>query len=406
MPMQYYQRLRQRGISTWLLTHARVRPEFEGSEIADQVLYIEDQRLHRLLWRLGLLLPSRISYLTTGYLSRLLTQACQRRKSRQLVKELSIDVVHQPIPVSPKEPSLLYDLGAPVIMGPLNGGMDFPPAFKSADSIFTQLLLRGMRWLSHGLNTLVPGKHKATLILVANDRTRLALPSGHSPRVENMVENGVDLQLWKPRELLQAMQAANHTRFVFMGRLVDVKRVDMLLDAFAKACRQQSMSLLVIGDGPLLPDLQRQAKALGILAPSSEAKSSVHFAGWMSQADAAQRLRTQDCLVLPSIRECGGAVVLEAMAASLPVIAVHWGGPADYLDDSCGILIEPKGPAHVTQEMEQALVTLARNPALRHRLGAQGRTRVEKEFDWEKKIDAILILYARAATHASRRGLA
>jgi glycosyltransferase involved in cell wall biosynthesis len=397
LPMHYYEYLRRRGVAAWLLTHERVKLEFEGNAHADQVLYVEERWSHRVLWWLSQRLPSRIETLTTGYLSRLSTQINQRRQIRQLVKSLAIDVVHQPMPVSPKEPSLLYGLGAPVVIGPLNGGMDFPPAFKSTDSVFGRSLLRGLRWLSHGLNVLAPGKLKAALILVANERTRLALPAGHAPRVEYMVENGVDLQLWQPREPAQEAVAAGPTRYVFMGRLVDVKRVDLLLDAFAQASREQPMSLLVIGDGPLLPELKQQAAALGILAPDGESATGVHFAGWMTQLDAARRLKMQDCLVLPSIRECGGAVVLEAMAASLPVIAVDWGGPADYLDPSCGILIAPQNAQFLTQEMAKALVTLARDPVLRHQLGAQGRAKVEREFDWEKKIDAILSAYARAA---------
>lgn len=405
LPMHYYEHLRRRGVPVWLLTHERVRPEFEGSEQADHVFYSEDRKMHRFLWRVGARLPDRIENLTTAYWSRLLTQIIQRRKIRRLVKELSIDVIHQPIPVSPKEPSLLYGFDVPVVIGPLNGGMDFPPAFQSADSVFTRLFLRGSRWLSHGLNVLAPGKRRAAAILVANERTRLALPSGHSRSVEHMVENGVDLRLWQPRAPSpQAQQGARPARYVFMGRLVDVKRVDILLNAFAQACKQQPMSLLVIGDGPLLPELQQQAKALGVLAPDRETVSGVHFAGWMAQADAAGQLGTQDCLVLPSIRECGGAVVLEAMASSLPVIAVDWGGPADYLDDSCGILIAPESAGYLVQEMARALVTLARDPALRSRLGAQGRAKVEREFDWEKKIDAIQSVYARAvaAAHATR----
>ena len=427
LAVHYYERLRRRGVPAWLLTHERVRPEFDGkgyaehvarlfgstpgslsthertfeaNEYADHVSYTRDRKIHQLMGRMGTWLPDRISSLTTGYVSRLLTQIDQRRQIRRLVKELSIDVIHQPMPVSPKEPSLLYGFGVPVVIGPLNGGMDFPPAFKSADSLFARLLLKGSRWLSHGLNVLMPGKRRAAIILVANERTRRALPAGHGRSVEHMVENGVDLQLWQSRAPLR--QGAHPARYVFMGRLVDWKRADILLDAFAQACRQQPMSLLIIGDGPLLAELQQRAKALGVLASAPGTASGVHFAGWMAQADAAEQLSSQDCLVLPSIRECGGAVVLEAMAASLPVIAVDWGGPADYLDNSCGILVAPRSADYLVQEMARALVALARDPALRSRLGAAGRAKVEREFDWEKKIDAIQLVYARVvAAHAA-----
>ena len=52
-------------------------------------------------------------------------------------------------------------------------------------------------------------------------------------------------------------------------------------------------------------------------------------------------LRNSDIMVLPSMRECGGAVVLEAMASGVPVIAAKWGGPADYISEGTGILIPP-----------------------------------------------------------------
>lgn len=69
--------------------------------------------------------------------------------------------------------------------------------------------------------------------------------------------------------------------------------------------------------------------------------SNVVFSGWLSQEKCAIKLQQADALVLPSLREPGGAVVMEAMAVGLPVIATNWGGPADYLNSACGILVEP-----------------------------------------------------------------
>ena len=89
--------------------------------------------------------------------------------------------------------------------------------------------------------------------------------------------------------------------------------------------------------------------------------------------------------------------MLEAMAIGLPVIATKWGGPADYLDETSGILIEPRGRERFTADLARAMVRLANSRELALQLGSSGRARVATEFDWEKKIDRILSVYARAA---------
>ena len=87
----------------------------------------------------------------------------------------------------------------------------------------------------------------------------------------------------------------------------------------------------------------------------------------------------------------------ESMAIGLPVIATKWGGPSDYLDEKTGILIEPTGPETFVNDIAEAMIRLAQSPELRTQLGEAARMRIAAEFDWERKIDAILEVYARAA---------
>jgi glycosyltransferase involved in cell wall biosynthesis len=86
-------------------------------------------------------------------------------------------------------------------------------------------------------------------------------------------------------------------------------------------------------------------------------------------------------------------VVLEAIAVGLPVIATNWGGPADYLNSSCGILVEPASKQGFVKGLTDAMLKLALSPELLQRMGCAGRERVREHFDWEGKVDRILEIY-------------
>ncbi len=400
LPLHYYRILRQRDIPSWMLVHARTRPELQRLfPEDDHIIYIEDNIWQRWLWRLNTVLPGRLFYFTVGFAMRLMTQLAQRRIAKQIVKEKKITVIHQPIPVSPKEPSTIFGMDAPVIIGPMNGGMNYPPAFQKNQSPIEQTTLEFGRRAANVINRIMPGKRKAALLMVANERTREALPQTECQQVIELVENGVDLSVWQSHALEAAVEeagAAGETEavhYVFVGRLVDWKAVDLLLPAFRQAASEAEITLTIIGDGVERASLEHQAEALGVLATAPSQAGRIFFAGWLPQQDCASRLRQADALVLPSLLECGGAVVLEAMAVGIPAIATHWGGPADYLDPSCGILVEPSSKEAFVEGLTAAMVRLARSPQERAAMGAAGREKVLRHFDWNVKVDRMLEIY-------------
>ena len=386
LPLHYFSRLRSRGIEVWLVIHGRTRPELETlfPNDQDRIQYIPDKWYHRLIWQLSRYLPRRVSEATFGTLMVLINQLIQRGMIRQLIRNHAINVVHQPIPVSPKAPSFISNLRVPVIIGPMNGGMDFPPAFKDAESLFTRIAVAFGRSSANLVNGIVAGKKHAILLLVANQRTRLALPGCVQGQVIEIPENGVDLRIWSlPAEPIPSSSPA---RFVFVGRLVDWKRLDFVLHALAAIPNAQ---LEIIGDGPMRSAWSTLTENLGIA-------NRVHWLGWRPQPECAAILQGATALLLPSIYECGGAVVLEAMACGIPAVATEWGGPADYLDASCGILVPASNPASIVHGFADAMNKLVADSELRSRLGTAGRKRVEQLFDWQQKIDRILELYGKA----------
>jgi glycosyltransferase involved in cell wall biosynthesis len=407
LPLHYFRKLRSRGVEAILVVQDRTKEHLQTVFPHEQeyIHFIPDNSLHIWLHKVGQHLSPRMGSVTTGMLSYLYTQMIQRRVVRRLVKAHQIDIVHQPVPVSPKQPSLMFDLGAPVVIGPMNGGMNFPPAFRSERSSMEKAILTIGRGVARWVNTLLPGKQKASVLLVSNPRTRAALPKmsskARSPRVLELTENGVDLDLWQVPTDSNAAQSHSamqtrldelqpeSTQFVFIGRLVDWKAVDLLLQAFQPIAAQTNARLEIIGEGVMRPALETLTANLGL-------SDRVTFRGWLSQPDCAASLQQASALILPSLYECGGAVVLEAMAMGRPVIATNWGGPADYVDETCGILVNPTSRPEFIAGLTAAMLRLANSPELRESMGKAGFNKVRQQFSWDSKVDRILEIYKLA----------
>ena len=382
LPVHYFRLLRSLGVESWMVVHARTQNELSElfPDDYDRILFVPDLWIHKLINHLSGYLPSRLSTATLGLLNQLITQFCQRNIVRRLVREKHINVIHQPIPVAPRFPSALYGLGVPVVIGPLNGGMKYPQAFRRAEPWIARVGVAAAGLFVNLMNGWLPGKRLADVVLVANERTRLALPLGIRGRVIELVENGIDFGVWRSTSVNVESASA---RFVFIGRLVDWKAVDVVIRALKAVPLAE---LEVIGDGPMLEAWRNLAEELGV-------QERVYFAGWLPQEACAARLQASLALVLPSIYECGGAVVLESMAMGKPVIATCWGGPADYLDESSGILIEPKSYPDLVAGFTAGMQRLIDSPELAKAMGAVGRERVVRDFDWRQKIEQVIKIY-------------
>ena len=275
LPFNYFRLLRARNIDVRLLVHERNKSDltalFPGD--LDRLYFVKDTLLHKLVFRLGAFLPRRVAGLSTDFIIHLSTQYSQRKVIADLSKNFGLDLVHVPTPVSPKTPSLIYGFHPTgVVIGPLNGGMEYPEAFRREEGWFSRLVVSLGRSLANFLNVMVPGKRQAELVLVANSRTRQALPVGIRGRIVELVENGVDFAVWRR---IEARTSVDDTvKFVFVGRLVDWKAVDIALEAIRRLQGMPRVSFEVIGDGPMRGPWQALSESMGL-------GSIVKFSGWM-----------------------------------------------------------------------------------------------------------------------------
>ncbi len=379
-----------------MVLHERTRHELVellGDDI-ERVAFVRDLPVDRWLHRLSTYFPPRVGENTFGFVMQNLTQWRQRALLKKLVSEQRVNVVHEPSPVSPKRPSLIFGVGAPVVIGPMNGGMSFPRPFGHLQKKSERWFVDVARRTTGLLNRLLPGKRRAAVLLVANQRTRQALPIEHPRCVIELVENGVDFSVFDGARSPRDAAAQLPLSFVFSGRLVGWKGLDLLLRVLADVS-DLPFVLNILGDGPERVRLEALTAELGLVG-------RVVFHGFVPQKDCARHLASADLFLLPSVYECGGAVVLEAMAMGLPVITHAWGGPADYVNAASGILLNPDTSLpELEQAWKSAIRSLAEDPVARLAMGEAGAERVRTQFSWQGKIDAICAIYRHAIAQAA-----
>ena len=154
-------------------------------------------------------------------------------------------------------------------------------------------------------------------------------------------------------EMFQPPSSPRHAKpFVFFwaGRLEHVKGIDLLLKAISEiqAQTEAEFSVRLAGRGSLRSQLENQAESLGI-------GNHVAFLGRISREEIQQEMQEANCFVLPTRYEAFGAVLIEAMATGLPVIATRSGGPQFIVNDTNGILIDPEREDQLAAAMLQMI---------------------------------------------------
>lgn len=387
---EWYRRLAERTELT-LYTHVRNRPALSAAGAplpGSRVVYIDTEWFAGPLYRSASFVFRRSEhpvFLVSSLDFFVYDRAVVKAAREALEAGAAFELIHQPTPVSPLAATRLHRLGLPLILGPWNGGLRSPqhfPEIMKAESGWLYPIRHLGRWADRLFGT----TRHAAVILVATQATRDEVPADRRGHCRFMLENGVDLELFPPVPWPDPPSPGRPLQVVFVGRLVPFKGVAMLLEAIATVRTRAPVALTIVGTGPEQRPLEAQTEALGL-------RDCVRFTGNLPLEQVAAEIGRAHVFCLPSVRESGGAVVLEAMAVGRPVIAVDYGGPAEIVDGEVGALLPATGRTDVIAALTACLNDLIDHPETWRRRGEAGRRRVEERYSWAAKIDQALEVY-------------
>jgi glycosyltransferase involved in cell wall biosynthesis len=370
----------------WVISHAYNEPAIASGGPAAapgiRFLFLRLPRPLDLLYRVQF--GQRIYYY--------LWQIAAWRAARRLHRQVGFDLAHH---VTFGNDWIASYIGAflpvPFIQGPVGGGQRTPKPLLREYTFGGRLSERG-RDAAQWFGRLDPVRRralsKALAVLVCNRETLERIPRARRGQAVLFPVNGVAAD-----DLVGPGPAPRDdgTFRVFMaGRFHRLKGFAIALRAFAAfASGWPAAEMTVVGSGPEEESLRRTIDGAGL-------GSRIALKPWMARGELISAMRSSDVFLFPSFRDGGGAVVVEAMASSIPVVCLDSGGPGFHVQPGWGFRIPAARPAEVEKNLARALGVLARDPELRRAMGRAGRERAEDYYLWDRHGDRLREIYRRA----------
>jgi glycosyltransferase involved in cell wall biosynthesis len=396
----YYQEISQLVDAT-LVTHERNRSALDKIAKQQKIIYISESNFTKQYYNFIEKITSkgRINWPLKHALTYPIYAEFDRKVYQQFkhqVRNQYYDIVHVLTPMMPRYPAKIIRAcqDIPFLLGPVNGGVPFPEGFQE----IAKQESAGYNFLRAIGRSLIPGYvatyQKADRILAGSTYTLKMLQDLFQipdTRISLFYENGI------LKEFLTQEKKANNDRdkinLLFVGRLVPYKGADMLVEAIAKLDEnfREKIQLNILGDGSEKSNLEAKVRELNL-------DSVINFIGWVKQQETLAYYQQSDLFCFPSIREFGGAVVLEAMACGLPCIVVNNGGIGEYVTEQTGFKIEPISREYVIQELTNKIKYLVENKTLLQQMSIEAIERA-KEFEWGYKAEQIVEIYQKLITY-------
>ena len=386
-------------IDVTLVTHERNRMALEEVRGKRSIHYISESRIASTYYRhLSKQIFSRWNNWPLHHvLSYPLYAEFNRRVFKQFKNDVHdgvYDIVHALTPILPRYPYKISKAcgKTPFILGPVNGGLPFPNSFRQvAKKEAAQFNF--LRYFSRLLPGYKVTYQKAGTVLAGSSYTLQLLKDSlsiHPAKLKLFFENGISPEFLASKNAEGGPVENRSFHLLFVGRLVPYKGADMLISALGEMDEsiKEKLLLTIVGDGPEKNNLEQQVANLHL-------QKQVRFTGWIDHRKTMEYYRSADLFCFPSVREFGGAVVLEAMAAGLPCIVVNHGGISEYVTGETGIKIDPVSKEFIIRGLIEGVQRLMSDAQLHRRLSQNAILRAG-EFEWNRKARQLMTIYREA----------
>ncbi len=309
------------------------------------------------------------------------------------------DLVHQVNVCTFREPGYGHLLGLPFIWGPVGGTQNFPPQFFSMLSA-TEAVKEGLRGVANRLTlrrARVRRAARAANVLFAANSTNLQdFVKVFGQSCDHLLETGLHEVMEPDRtrfhERVDAVAkglALPPLRLLWSGELQTRKALPVLLQALKRLPGEVSWQLEVLGDGPMREQWIAQTHRLHL-------QERVHFRGRLPFEQARESMHSADLFCFSSLRDTSGNVVLEALAAGVPVVCFDHQGGSDMVNLECGIKLPVISPHQAYREWAAAIERMARDPERLLRM-SYAATVQARRFLWEQNHEVMNAAYRRVA---------
>lgn len=312
--------------------------------------------------------------------------------AKKLHQKINFDVFHH---VTYANDWMASFIGAllkiPYIRGPGGGAHKVPKSFLSEFSFksrLAQYFRTIAQWTFRHDPFFILGQKKAKAILVCNREALEAILKNWRKKTYLFPVNGIssnDLNCFT-----SIKRQNNKFRVLSAGKLLSIKGFGLAIKAFKIFTdKLPEAEFTIIGNGPELKNLENLVHQL-------ELEDKIQFKEWMVRNDFLAELSSCDVFLFPSLRDGGGAVVVEAMASGKPVVCLDIGGPGLHVTKECGIRVGAHFPEQAVRDLGAALELLFKDRELCSRMGKAGRERAERFYHWDRLCERLMEIYQEA----------
>ncbi|MBB4053777.1 glycosyltransferase involved in cell wall biosynthesis [Devosia subaequoris] len=350
------------GYDVTVLTRTRHKPEIATALGEIEARSIKLEFVDPWSW-----VEYNVSPVVFRYLYIYVWQIAAYLRARQIHRMRRYDVVHHVTFGGIRFPSLMGLLGIPFVFGTLGGGESTPPGLFGAYPL-KERLWEWARTISNAVVRFDPLMRwvfgSASVIALRTPDNIPLVPFRMRSKVVIAGDVGSSLPKNQP-----ARQRSQTVRFLYVGRLIYLKGIQLALPAFAIAKKvTPNISFTIVGSGPAEKRWQSLSQRLRL-------EDIVTFVGHVPHTQISQVYSSHDVFMFPSMHDSGGTVVLEAAAHGLPIICLNTGGPGHILGAKAGTKIDVSSgnQNQVVKDIARAIAAYATNTSQLDALGSDAR---------------------------------